>query len=72
MRAILRYGFQAGAMLVMGFLLRLSAACLVMWEINAQAKTAENAEDGFTSFRVERIDQTGDKELHGRHESIVI
>jgi len=51
---------------------RLSAAGLVMWEVNAQAEAAENADDGFTSFRVERIDQTGDEELHGRHESIVI
>lgn len=51
---------------------RLSTAGLVMWKVNAQAKAAENADDGFTGFRVERVDQTRDEELHGRHESIVI
>ena len=50
----------------------LSAACLVTREFNADAKAAENTDDGLASFRVERIDQTGDEELHGRHESIVI
>jgi hypothetical protein len=51
---------------------RLSAAGLSTWKVNAQAQAAENADNGFTSFRVERIDQTGDEELHGRHELIVI
>jgi hypothetical protein len=51
---------------------RLSTAGLVMWEVNTQAKAAENADYGFTSFWVERIDQTRDEELDSRHESIVI
>ena len=38
--------------------------------LNAEA--AENVYDGLTSFRVERIDQTGNEELHGRHKFIVI
>jgi len=32
----------------------------------------ENVHDGFTSLRVERIDETGDEKLNASHKSIVI
>ena len=50
----------------------LSATGLVARELHGEAEAAENADDSLTSLRVERIDETGDEELYGRHESIVI
>jgi hypothetical protein len=32
----------------------------------------QNTDDRLTRFRVERIDETGDEELHGRHNFILI
>ncbi len=40
--------------------LRLSAAGLRGGEVHAYAQAAQNAEDGLSSFGVERIDQAGD------------
>ena len=51
---------------------RLSATGLVGREVHVNAEAAENVHDGFTSLRVERIDETGDEKLNMRHESIVI
>jgi hypothetical protein len=37
-----------------------------------EPEAAENADDCLARLRVERIDETGDEELHCRHKSIVI
>jgi len=50
----------------------LSATGLVAGEVHVNAEAVENVHDGFTSLRVERIDETGDEKLNMRHESIVI
>ena len=50
----------------------LSATRLVAGEFHVNAEAAENVHDGFTSLRVERIDEAGDEKLNGRHASIVI
>ena len=50
----------------------LSATGLVRGEFHGNAQAAENVHDGFTSLRVERIDEAGDEKLNVRHVSIVI
>lgn len=50
----------------------LSATGLVGREIHVNAEAVENVHDGFTSLRVERIDETGDEKLNMRHMSILI
>jgi hypothetical protein len=50
----------------------LSAAGLVWCELHGYAKALENIHDGLACLRVERIDETCDKELDSRHDSIVI
>jgi hypothetical protein len=45
---------------------------LIAWEFHGHAQAAENAEDRLTRLWVKRIDEAGDKELHGRHATIVI
>ena len=50
----------------------LSATGLVGREVHVNAESAENVHDRLTSLRVERIDETGHKELNMSHESIVI
>jgi hypothetical protein len=41
-------------------------------EVHVHAQALQNADDGLSSFGVERIDQTGDEELYGWHTPIVI
>ena len=43
-----------------------------MGKVHGNTEAAENVHDGFTSLRVERIDETGDEKLNMSHESIVI
>ena len=43
-----------------------------MGEVHVNVEAVENVHDGFTSLRVERIDETGDEKLDVSHESIVI
>ncbi len=50
----------------------LSATGLVGREIHVNAEAVENVHDGFTSLRVERIDETGDEKLNVSHASILI
>ena len=50
----------------------LSATGLVGREVHVNAEAVENVHDGFTSLRVERIDETGDEKLNMRHASILI
>src|SRR5512138_2822741 len=50
---------------------RLSATGLVAGKFHGQAEAAENADDGLSRLRVERIDKTGDEKLHDRHASIL-
>jgi hypothetical protein len=45
---------------------------LVGREVHVNAEAVENVHDGFTSLRVERIDEAGDKKLDMSHEFIVI
>ena len=50
----------------------LSATGLVGREVHVNAEAVENVHDGFTSLRVERIDETGDEKLNVWHASILI
>ena len=50
----------------------LSATGLVGREVHVKAEAVENVYDGFTSLRVERIDETGDEKLDVSHKIIVI
>lgn len=50
----------------------LSATGLVGREVHVNAEAVENVYDGFTSLRVERIDETGDEKLNVWHASILI
>jgi hypothetical protein len=63
-----RSGFGAHAR-VEGWL---SATGLVGGKIHVNAEAVENVHDGFTSLRVERIDEAGDEKLNVSHASIVI
>jgi hypothetical protein len=49
----------------------LPAAGLIGWEFHGLSEAAEDADDGLARFRVERIDEAGDEELHSGHESIL-
>jgi len=55
-----------------GVELRLSAAGLGLGEVHVHTQTAENADNGLSSFGVERIDQAGCEKLYGGHVSIVV
>ena len=61
-----RFGAQAG---IKG---RLSTARLFAGKFHGHTEAAQNADDGLPCLRVERIDETRDEELDGRHDSIVI
>jgi hypothetical protein len=50
----------------------LSATGLVGRELHVNAEVVENVHDRLASFRVERIDETGDEELDCCHAFIVI